>query len=83
MSFYSLDLPYQSDAVHYYAALANLPWAVWLDSGGMGRYDILTAAPHHTLEPDNGSANGMEYSDPFGLIRNALGERIAPIEGVP
>jgi para-aminobenzoate synthetase component 1 len=83
MSFYSVDLPYQSDAVHYYAALANLPWAVWLDSGGMGRYDILTAAPHHTLEPDNGSANGMEYSDPFGLIRNALGEQIAPIEGVP
>ena len=83
MSFYSVDLPYQSDAVHYYAALANLPWAVWLDSGGMGRYDILTAAPHHTLESDNGSGNEMEYSDPFGLIRNTLGERIAPIEGVP
>jgi para-aminobenzoate synthetase component 1 len=93
MSFYSVDLPYQSDAVHYYAALANLPWAVWLDSGGMGRYDILTAAPHHTLEADNVSGgagnvpgradNGTEYSDPFGLIRNALGERIAPIEGVP
>ena len=79
MSFYSVDLPYQSDAVHYYAALANLPWAVWLDSGGMGRYDILTAAPHHTLEPDNRT----EYSDPFGLIRTALGERIAPIDGVP
>ena len=83
MSFYSVDLPYQSDAVHYYAALANLPWAVWLDSGGMGRYDILTAAPHHTLESDNGPAIGMEYSDPFGLIRTALGERIAPIDGVP
>ena len=79
MSFYSVDLPYQSDAVHYYATLANLPWAVWLDSGCMGCYDILTAAPNHTLEPEN----GMEYSDPFGLIRTALGERIAPIAGVP
>jgi para-aminobenzoate synthetase component 1 len=79
MSFYSVDLPYQSDAAHYYAALANLPWAEWLDSGGMGRYDILTAAPHQTLEVNN----QMPYSDPFAWVRNALGERIAPIESVP
>jgi len=42
MSFYSVELSYQTDAAHYYAALADLPWVVWLDSGGMERYDILT-----------------------------------------
>lgn len=79
MIFYSAALPYQSDAARYYAAIADLPWSVWLDSGGMGRYDIVTAAPHHTL------ALGAEAAsdDPFDLIRKALGEPIAPIENVP
>src|ERR1019366_1434358 len=79
MSFYSVELPYQSDAVRYYAALADLPWAVWLDSGGMGGYDILTAVPQRTLvlheEPTR--------SDPFALLRKELGEQIAPIADVP
>jgi para-aminobenzoate synthetase component 1 len=79
MSFYSVELPYQSDAAHYYAALADLPWALWLDSGEMARYDILTAAPQHTLTLDSASTQ----SDPFALLRIALGERIAPIEDVP
>jgi para-aminobenzoate synthetase component 1 len=79
MSFYSVELPYRTDAARYYAALADLPWAVWLDSGGMARYDILTAAPQHTLEPNNETA----YSDPFASARSALGEQIAPIESVP
>ncbi|WP_435627815.1 aminodeoxychorismate synthase component I [Candidatus Ferrigenium straubiae] len=79
MSFYSTPLPYQPDASRYYAALADLPWAVWLDSGGMARYDILTAAPQRTLTLDQGSKEG----DPFTLLRDALGEPVAPIEGVP
>jgi para-aminobenzoate synthetase component I len=79
MSFYCTPLPYQPDASRYYAALADLPWAVWLDSGGMARYDILTAAPHRTLTLDEGAVQG----DPFALLRNALGEQVAPVEGVP
>jgi para-aminobenzoate synthetase component 1 len=79
MSFYCAELPYQSDAARYYAALADLPWAVWLDSGGMARYDILTAAPQHTLM-QNKDAND---SDPFGLVRSALCEQVAPVTDVP
>ena len=79
MSFYCATLPYQSDASRYYAALADLPWAVWLDSCGMGRYDILTATPHRTLALEQDSKEG----DPFVLLRDVLGERVAPIEDVP
>jgi para-aminobenzoate synthetase component 1 len=79
MSFYSISLPYQTDAARYYAALADLPWAAWLDSGGMGRYDILTAAPHHTLVLDKETMHG----EPFALLRKELGERVAPIANVP
>ena len=79
MNFYCAPLPYQTDASCYYAALADLPWAVWLDSGGMARYDILVAAPPRTLMLDERTAQG----DPFVLLRSALGERVAPVAGVP
>jgi para-aminobenzoate synthetase component 1 len=77
MSFYSAELPYQTDAAHYYAALADLPWAVWLDSGGMSRYDILTAAPHHTLIMDEA------HDDPFAWVRSELGAHVSTVENVP
>ena len=77
MSFYSIDLPYRTDAAHYYAALADLPWAVWLDSGGMARYDILTAAPQRTMHA------GSARSDPFALLRKELGTPVAPVAEVP
>jgi para-aminobenzoate synthetase component 1 len=80
MGFYCANLPYQTDAARYYAALADLPWAVWLDSCGMARYDILTAAPLHTLLLDEEVATP---GDPFALLRNLLGERVAPIADVP
>ena len=46
---YSTRLPYAANAAAYYAAIADLPWAAWLDSGGLGRYDILCAQPITTL----------------------------------
>jgi len=79
MSFYCVELPYQSDAARYYAALADFPWTIWLDSGGMARYDILSAAPQSTLLLDEQSV----YGDPFALVRSALGKQIAPVAGVP
>ena len=79
MSFYSVELPYRTDAAHYCAALADLPWAVWLDSGGMARYDILTAAPRHTLVLNEEDPQG----DPFAMLRSELGEQVAPVENVP
>lgn len=79
MSLYSVDLPYQADGARYYAALADLPWAVWLDSGGMARFDIITAAPQHTLLLDTHAAQ----DDPFGSVRTALGEPVPPVADVP
>lgn len=79
MSFYSVELPYRTDSAHYYSAVADLPWSVWLDSGGMARYDILTAAPRRTLVLDREAV----CNDPFALLRNELGEQVAPIENVP
>ena len=79
MSFYSAGLPYQVDAAKYYSALGDLPWAIWLDSGGMARYDIITANPQRTLV-----LNGeLSDSDPFALLRNELGEQAEPVADVP
>ncbi|PIX04174.1 MAG: aminodeoxychorismate synthase, component I [Gallionellales bacterium CG_4_8_14_3_um_filter_54_18] len=78
MSFYCHELPYQPDAAGYFLKLADLPWAAWLDSGGMGRYDILTAAPHHTRVLDE-----TVDADPFALIRAELGAPVAPVAEVP
>ena len=77
MSFYSLDLPYASDAAIYYAALRGMPCAVWLDSGGMARYDILSAAPHHSLLCD------QTEKDLFFQLRGELGEQVEAIDNVP
>ncbi len=78
MSFYCAELPYRSDASGYFAAIADLPWAVWLDSGGMGRYDILTAAPQQTVVLD-----AETRGDPFALLREHLGAPLSPVEGIP
>lgn len=77
MNFYSKELPYLSDAASYYAAIADLPWAAWLDSAGMARFDILTAQPHHTLVLQEAC------EDPFELIRGELGASVAPVADVP
>ena len=79
MSFYSVELPYRTDAAHYYAALADLPWAVWLDSGGMDRFDILTACPQRTLVLDRENPHG----EPFALLRSELGDPVSPMVNVP
>lgn len=77
MSFYSVDLPYIKEVEHYYAALRALPWPIWLDSCAMSRYDILCAAPHHTLVVDGGDIDGFE------LLRAALGVLAPAIPGIP
>ncbi len=77
MTFHSVDLPYINDAAHYYAALVDLPNAVWLDSGGMARYDILSAAPHHSLILNNNER------DAFDWLRDELGEVVSAIDDAP
>ena len=72
-------LPYNRDVADYYQAIADLPWAVWLDSSGRGRYDILTAQPQVTLVTHGAQtiisdAAGIRAStaDPFVLLREQL-----------
>lgn len=78
MSVYCTELPYRADAGAYFAAIADLPWSVWLDSGGMARYDILTAAPHRTFEIGEGTCCA-----PFEMLRAEMGDPCAPVAGVP
>lgn len=78
MSFFCTEIPYLDDTAAYFAAIADLPWAAWLDSGGMGRYDILTAAPCQTILADE-TASGEVYL----RMRGMLGEQIAAIDELP
>ncbi|CAH1385861.1 aminodeoxychorismate synthase component I [Candidatus Nitrotoga sp. M5] len=87
---YSTPLPYATNAAAYFAAIADLPWAVWLDSGGRGRYDILCAQPTVTLvtygthtEITNASGVQCVTADPFDLLRQQLGAPVAAIPGIP
>ena len=87
---YSSPLPYQADASTYFAAIRDLPWAAWLDSGGKGRFDILVAQPEVTLttqgentEVRDSSGASFSTEDPFKLIRKQLGEKIAPMPDIP
>lgn len=83
------SLPYNSDAAAYYAAIADLPWAAWLDSGGRDRYDILVAQPVVTLvtrgeQTEISDAAGVRFSsdDPFALLRQQLGAPLEQINGI-
>ena len=79
MSFYCVEIPYSADAAQYYAALVDMPWAVWLDSGGVSRYDILSATPQHTWQI--GQDGG--WGDALVMLRNALGKTVPPVENIP
>src|ERR1019366_8031830 len=90
LMLYSSPLPYQVDASAYFAAIRELPWAAWLDSGGSGRYDILVAQPVATLvtqgeQTEISDMSGVRYSgeDVFSLIREQLGDSIAPLPDIP
>ena len=90
MTLYRESLPYLSDASAYYSAIAGLPWAVWLDSAGMGRYDILCAQPVATLITHGATTeirdtDGTRHSaeDPFDLLRQQLGAFIEIVHGIP
>ena len=85
-----ISLPYANDASAYYAAIADLPWAMWLDSSGRGRYEILCAQPIATLVTSGlntvvTNAAGARHSveDPFVLLRQQLGAPLAVTPDVP
>ncbi len=76
-------LPYLTDSAALFSAIANQPWAVFLDSGyphsQQGRYDILVAEPVITLVTHgeitqinrNGSVVHSNH-DPFDLVKQEL-----------
>jgi para-aminobenzoate synthetase component I len=76
------ELPYRPDSAPLFEAIADLPWAVFLDSGqhhpGQSRYDILAAQPCVRLVTRGAlteiHADGVTLSreDPFVLVRRAL-----------
>ncbi len=76
------ELPYQPDSACLFEAIADLPWAVFLDSGrhypAQSRYDILSAEPYLRLVTRGPLtevyADTIELSreDPFALVRRLL-----------
>jgi len=75
-------LPYTADSAQRFEVVAARPWAVFLDSGGRGRYDILASDPVATLVTRAGTteitdARGARHSqdDPLELLREFLADR--------
>ena len=76
------ELPYREDSAALFEAVADLPWAVFLDSGNhdlaQSRYDIIAAEPYMTLVTRGNltevRAEGSELSrdDPLALLRRHL-----------
>jgi len=76
------ELPYQPDSARLFEAIADLPWAVFLDSGrhhpGQSRYDILSAQPYVRLVTRGplteiySDTIELSREDPFSLLRRAL-----------
>src|SRR5258705_5078494 len=86
MSLLRTELPYQADSAAMFEAVADLTWAVFLDSGRhhltQSRYDIIAAEPYITLTTRGrltevrGEAIELSREEPFALLRRYLA--IAP-----
>jgi len=95
LTFKLTELPYCRDSSRLFTPLANEHWSIFLDSGypyiDLGRYDIIAARPHITLETFADKteivyANGKkEHSsdDPFSLVKTLLGENKNKLSTVP
>jgi para-aminobenzoate synthetase component 1 len=70
---YCEELPYKKDAAEYFMALSDLPYAAWLDSSGMARFDILTAAPYKVMDQESSYAE----------LRRELGSSLPPLDDLP
>lgn len=91
----SFSLPYHPDSTRLFAAMADAPWAVFLDSGPrdipgarLGRFDILACAPRLTLVEDPQgatlrSADGEILAvteDAFAVLQEQLKVAATPVE---
>lgn len=76
------ELPYRPDSALLFEAVADRPWAVFLDSGlhypGQARYDIIAAEPYlrlvtrGSLTEVHGEGIELSRADPFELLRANL-----------
>ncbi len=73
------EIPYPESVPDLFEAISDLPWPVFLDSAGLGRHDILAAAPCATLVTKNGrteisdrGSKKLSMEDPFDLLRKML-----------
>jgi para-aminobenzoate synthetase component 1 len=88
------ELRYPESSAQLFRTIADLPWAIWLDSAACtrdGRYDVLAADPYCTLTT-RGGATRIERRDgtelvsrepPLDLLRGVLGPRTAVPPGLP
>jgi len=78
-----VEIPYRPDSAELFEAIADQPWAVFLDSGRprstAGGLDILAARPCATLvtrggmsEIRRGEQVSVSPADPFSLLRELL-----------
>ncbi|MDQ7015181.1 MAG: chorismate-binding protein, partial [Gammaproteobacteria bacterium] len=88
------SLPYFHDSALLFERLADLPWALFLDSGRpagtLGRFDILSAEPFVTLVTREGvttvttaEACWDSQEDPFQLLREQLSPWQEPVGELP
>ena len=76
------ELPYRPDSTALFEAIADWPWAVFLDSGrhhpGQSRYDIIAAQPYIRLVTRgqmtevHADGSALSRDDPFVLLRRYL-----------
>jgi para-aminobenzoate synthetase component 1 len=76
------ELSYRPDSAALFEAVADRPWAVFLDSGlhypGQARYDIIAAEPYVRLVTRggltevHGETSELSRADPFELLREQL-----------
>jgi len=85
------EIPYQADTSLFFNALADKPWAVFLDSGQDKKgFDIISAMPFCTLLT-KGKETRIEYNQQISsstlpalsLVRQYLGKPMTPIPNIP
>ncbi len=69
---YISRLPYHADACRLFTPFAEQPYAIFLDSCGRGRFDVIAANPTQTLTVDD------IHSDIFHSVKQQLMSKPAP-----
>ncbi len=88
------ELPYRADSAALFEAVADRPWAVFLDSGlhhpGQARYDIIAAEPYirlvtrGALTEVHAERTELSRADPFELLRQYVAmDTACPPRGLP